>query len=564
MLAQLHIRNIVLIEKLDLDFASGLTVLTGETGAGKSILLDALGLALGARADFGLIRKGEERASVSACFSLPQQHTIWMLLEEAGIEPEDELILKRQLRSDGRSQASINDQPVSVGLLRAAGDALIEIQGQFEGRGLLDQSAYLPLIDRACQHEDKLATLADHWGAWQSAKKAYEDMAQQIQKAKEEEEWLRDALEQLDSLSPQADEEEQLDAERSLHAHAAKLTEALQQAVSLLSEDEGAEQLTGRAERLLENQMDIASQQLTPAFEAIQRARMELLEADAQMRQIAETLDGDPARLSQIEDRLHALRTQARKHQCEVAQLVEVHDRLREQLGQIDDGAAKLAHYLRSCEQAEAEFVRHAGNVSQSRKIQASKLDQAVMAELPPLKLETATFRTDISQLEEVRWSSTGWDKIQFATRTNQGMAEGPIDKIASGGELARFLLALKVALSENEPAKTLIFDEVDSGVGGAVAAAVGVRLARLGDAMQTLVITHSPQVAAAADNHFHIRKTAHDDTIISNTVELNAQEQLEEIARMLSGDAITDEARAAAQTLIERQKREAISHENS
>lgn len=564
MLAQLHIQNIVLIEKLNLEFSTGLTVLTGETGAGKSILLDALGLALGARADFALIRKGAERATVSALFYIAEQHEVWTLLEDAGIEPENQILLKRQLRSDGRSQATINDQPVSVSLLRSVGDALIEIQGQFEGRGLLDQTAYLPLIDRACNHDDALNKLAHAWHDWRMAQQAYTEMAQQIKQAKEEEEWLRDALEQLDSLNPQPEEEAQLSAERSLHAHAAKLTQTLQQAVSLLSEDEGAEQLTGRAERLLENQLDIAGQQLSPAFEALQRARMELLEADSQMRQIAETLDGDPARLLQIDDRLHALRAQARKHDSEIAELADIHHKLREQLSQIDDSASQLAHYLRATEQAEQEYVQKAEAISKTRKIHAQQLDERVMSELPPLKLENASFKTEVSLQEATRWSASGWDRIQFATSTNPGMAQGPIDKIASGGELARFLLALKVALAENEPAKTLIFDEVDSGVGGAVAAAVGVRLARLGHAMQTLVITHSPQVAAAADHHFHIRKTAHDDTIISNTIELDADERTEEIARMLSGDAITNEARAAAMTLIERQTKEALGHENS
>ena len=564
MLTQLHIRNIVLIDRLELEFSSGLTVLTGETGAGKSILLDALGLALGARADFGLIRHGADKAMVSACFSLPQTHEIWPVLHDAGIEAEDELILRRQLRADGKSQASINDQPVSVGLLRAAGDALIEIQGQFEGRGLLDQTAYLPLIDRACQHPERLELLSQRWREWQQAQQQYTALAEQIEKARTEEEWLRDALEQLDSLAPQPDEEEQLNAERSLHAHAARLAETLQQAALILREDEGAEALTGRAERLLENQLDIASAQLTPAYEALQRARMELIEADAQIQQIADTLDGDPARLSQIDDRLHALRAQARKHNTEITELCKIHDQLRDQLSQIDDGAAQLSEVLRAAEEAEQAYQLIAQQTSAQRIIQAEKLDSAVMAELAPLKLETASFRTDVSPLDKSRWSASGTDKIQFAARTNPGMAEGAIDKIASGGELARFLLALKVALAENEPAKTLIFDEVDSGVGGAVAAAVGLRLARLGGAMQTLVITHSPQVAAAANHHFHIRKTAHDETIISSTVRLTPQERLEEIARMLSGDAITDEARAAAQTLIDRQHAESTRHENS
>ena len=552
MLTQLTIKHIVLIDSLQLSFDRGLTVLTGETGAGKSILLDALGLALGARADFGLIRKGEDSASVTACFTVSANASFWHYLEHVSITPCNELILRRNLKSDGKSQAYINDEPVSIALLRQIGDELIEIQGQFEGRGLLDVSGYLPLIDRACGHPDRLVALSEAWQSWQQAHDAYQALHLKIQQSREEEDWLRDAIEQLDGLAPQPDEETVLVSERALHAHAAKLTEALMQATAMIADDEGAEALAGRTERILESHLDIAGDRLSPALDAIQRARMELQEADNEMRAFAETLDGDPARLSQIDDRLFELRAQARKHKVEPDHLANTHITLAEQLAQIDDGASLLADYARDLEDKFNLYKQLASAISGARHNAAQILDAAVMAELPPLKLEAASFRTDITTLEEARWSATGFDKIRFAAKTNPGMAEDKIDKIASGGELARFLLALKVALSENEPAKTLIFDEVDSGVGGAVAAAVGARLSRLGQSMQTLVITHSPQVAAAADHHFHIAKTKLDDMTISNTVQLDRQERIEEIARMLSGDQITEQARAAAIALID------------
>ena len=555
MLNALSIRNIVLIDRLDLEFSGGLTALTGETGAGKSILLDALGLALGARADFGLIRAGEDRASVTAHFTPPEGSRIFELLDDAGISPEPDLYLKRQLRSDGKSPATINDEPVSVQLLRQIGDLLLEIQGQFEGRGLLDQTSYLPLIDRACQHDDAVSDLSDAWSDWAQARRALQTRQAEVEKSRAEEDWLRDALRQLDELAPQTDEEDSLLEQRGLHANAARLAEALSESYELLAGETGAEPHTGRAERIIERQLDIASSQLTPVYETVQRAQLELAEAASQIKSIAEQLDGDPAQLTRIDDRLHELRAQARKHSTEVNQLPELHEELRNRLMAVDDSASELAELSRAEEQAEARFRSCADLVSSQRRATAAALDSHIMAELPPLKLEAATFSTAVSQLDEPKWSRAGWDKVSFEAATNPGMTPGPIDKIASGGELARFLLAMKVVLAANEPPKTLIFDEVDSGVGGAVAAAVGNRLNRLGKTMQTLVITHSPQVAAAAQSHFHISKSAVDGGTISQTRELSEAERIDEIARMLSGQEVTEQARAAATSLLDAYK---------
>ena len=551
MLSRLSIRNVVLIEALDIEFQSGLTVLTGETGAGKSILLDALGLALGSRADFGLIRNEADRASVTAEFEIEADHPVWDVLSEIGIDRADSLILRRQLRSDGKSPAHINDEAVSVNLLRQIGDMLVEIQGQFEGRGLLDPTTYLPLIDRAAGHQDALSTTARLWAELKAARAELEQMTDRLARAREEEDWLRDAVEQLDMLAPASGEEDQLAAERQRHMHSTRIAEALQQAHVMLSDEDGISHMAGRAQAILERQAEVAAGALDPAIEALDRAVSELTEAESLLTEIGEQLDGDPNRLAEIDERLHQIRTQARKHKIEADELPALHETLIAQLAEMDDQSGALARLRQAEQDCLAAFKAQAEHLSAQRRQVAERLDQAVMAELPPLKLEAAAFQTDIQTLTDDRWSATGWDRVSFQARTNPGMPAGPIDKIASGGELARFLLALKVVLSENEPPKTLIFDEVDSGVGGAVAAAVGARLARLGQKMQTLVITHSPQVAGNGNQHLKIAKYQTGDQVISSTASLSQVERREEIARMLSGDQITEAARSAATQLL-------------
>ena len=551
MLSRLSIRNVVLIEALDIEFQSGQTVLTGETGAGKSILLDALGLALGSRADFGLIRNEANRASVTAEFEIEADHPVWDVLSEIGIDRADSLILRRQLRSDGKSPAHINDEAVSVNLLRQIGDMLVEIQGQFEGRGLLDPTTYLPLIDRAAGHQDALNTTARLWAELKAARAELEQMTDRLARAREEEDWLRDAVEQLDMLAPASGEEDQLAAERQRHMHSTRIAEALQQAHVMLSDEDGISHMAGRAQAILERQAEVAAGALDPAIEALDRAVSELTEAESLLTEIGEQLDGDPNRLAEIDERLHQIRTQARKHKIEADELPALHETLIAQLAEMDDQSGALARLRQAEQDCLAAFKAQAEHLSAQRRQVAERLDQAVMAELPPLKLEAAAFQTDIQTLTDDRWSATGWDRVSFQARTNPGMPAGSIDKIASGGELARFLLALKVVLSENEPPKTLIFDEVDSGVGGAVAAAVGARLARLGQKMQTLVITHSPQVAGNGNQHLKIAKYQTGDQVISSTASLSQVERREEIARMLSGDQITEAARSAAAQLL-------------
>jgi len=551
MLTRLSVRNVVLIRHLDLDFTDGLTVLTGETGAGKSILLDALGLALGSRADFGLIGASGDRADVTAVFNLDAHHPVMAILEESGIASEGELILRRYLR-DGKSQALINDTPVSIGLLRQVGDGLVEIQGQFEGRGLLDVQTHRHLLDRFAGAEtmaEEVANAFHHWRKCQSQlQTAIDDLAQ----ARADEEWLRDAVTQLDDLAPEAGEEDRLAEERQMLANVSKIADLLQQVEQAITTEEGAAEIIAKTGKLIDRNLDLASTILTPLSEALGRVEAELDEARHAIAAASDQLEGDPGRLLNIEDRLHALRGQARKHQVSVDDLPELHRRLAASLASLDDQSGGIASLTAAENKAAQEYRAKAEALSEKRQNAAKRLDDKVMAELPPLKLEQARFVTQITRLDDDKGGAHGLDQVRFEANTNPGMKTGPIDRIASGGELARFLLALKVVLADTSAPMTLIFDEVDSGVGGAVAAAVGDRLARLGQDTQSLVITHSPQVAAQGRQHFKIAKSQTDDGMNSTALPLDDEARLEEISRMLSGATITPEARAAAKRLIE------------
>ncbi|ADE40568.1 DNA repair protein RecN [Candidatus Puniceispirillum marinum] len=552
MLQSLSVTNIVLIEQLTLQFDDGLTVLTGETGAGKSILLDALGLALGSRANFGLIRQGSTQAQVSASFHMDAKHPVWALLEDAGVDIDDTLILRRRLKADGKSSASINDVPVSVGLLHKVGDLLVEIQGQFEGRGLLDVSRHITLLDRAAGHQEMLDKLSDAHAHWMQSKRNLATAKLELDQARADEEWLRDAVHQLDALSPSSGEEAQLVSERDMLANVGKIGETLALADHALTDENGAQASLGSAMATLEKSASLAGSALDNALAALSRADAELSEAISEISAVGSSLEADPNRLESVDDRLHELRQQARKHNCNVDGLVETHQQLASRLAAIEDSSGTLAELADNERQWRDYYTKMAKIVSDARKSAAALLDRAVMAELPPLKLENATFHSHISALPADQWGALGMDMVRFEASTNRGMAQGPIDRIASGGELARFLLALKVALEDSNTSRTLIFDEVDSGVGGAVAAAVGDRLARLGEHMQTLVITHSPQVAARGVNHMRIAKHVTDESVISGTETLSDDARTEEIARMLAGEHITAEARAAATALLE------------
>ncbi|MDA9930595.1 DNA repair protein RecN [Alphaproteobacteria bacterium] len=551
MLQSLTVSNIVLIERLTLNFERGLTVLTGETGAGKSILLDSLGLALGSRANFGLIREGANSASVTASFHLQNNHPVWARLEEADISIDDTLILRRRLKSDGKSSASINDVPISATLLREVGDMLVEIQGQFEGRGLLDVATHIGLLDRAANHGEALGKLQSGWDNWVQAQRNLAHAKHELEKARAEEEWLRDAVEQLDLLAPHPGEEAELSLERERLSNVGRIGESLTIAEDSIFGEAGAQNFVGRALAAIEKAAPLAGGLLDPVKSALERTSAEIAEASAAISSAGHALEADPARLQSVDDRLHEIRQQARKHDCTPDDLPELHGKLAASLAGIEDSAGALAALADNERQWRDYYRQVADVVAAGRSRAAKKLDAIVGSELPPLKLDGATFQTVIRDLPLEQFGPLGTQQVRFEASTNQGMKAGPIDRIASGGELARFLLALKVALEGDAAGRTLIFDEVDSGVGGAVAAAVGERLARLGQSTQSLVVTHSPQVAAKGNHHMKIAKTATDAGVISGTQALSRDARTEEIARMLAGEQITNEARAAAAALL-------------
>jgi DNA repair protein RecN (Recombination protein N) len=560
MLLGLSIRDFVLIEKLDLAFpvparsgtASGLGVLTGETGAGKSILLDAFSLSLGGRAGSGIVRPGAAQAVVGAAFSLADDHPARAILAEQGIVDEGAtLLLRRLVGADGRGRAFVNDQPASIGLLKRLGETLVEIQGQFEQHGLLVPVNHRATLDAFGNLGADAAGVEAAWDAWRAAEAAREAAAAAYEQARREEEYLRHAVAELEKLGPKADDEERLAAERQLLRHGAAVGEAVVAALVELENDKGGAAALRHAHRLIERQAAQAGGRLDAALAALERALSESTEAMAQLEQARDALDADPARLEKIEERLFALRAAARKHGTPVGGLAGLRDRMAEQLAALDDGEARQRALAAEAARARTTFVTAAQALSAGRAKAATRLDRTVGAELPPLKLERAKFVTRLEAQAEKDWGGHGIDRVEFLVATNPGMAPGPIGKIASGGELSRFMLALKLALAKVGDARTLVFDEVDSGIGGATAAAVGERLRRLAKTLQVLVVTHSPQVAALADHHWLIRKTTGRAKAATEVMALDRAARLEEVARMLSGAAITNAARAAARQLM-------------
>ncbi|TBR27609.1 MAG: DNA repair protein RecN, partial [Reyranella sp.] len=547
MLATLSIRDFVLIEKLDLDFAhgGGLGALTGETGAGKSILIDALGLALGARAESGVVRRGAAQASIAASFDLPREHPARSVLAEQGLDEEDVLTLRRMIGADGRGRAFVNDQPASVALLRRLGDTLVEIQGQMEQHGLLDMATHRASLDSFAGLEKQAVAVASAWATWRGAEQAHADAQATAEAARRDEEFLRHAVKELNALAPKADDEEILAGERALMRAGSALGEAVTQALAELEQGRGAVASLRTAHRLVERNADKAAGRLDAPLAALDRALSETMEAQAQLEMARDTLEFDPARLEKIEERLFALRALARKHNVAVAGLAELAEKFSAQLAALDDGEAGLKKLAAAAKAARAAYVTVAEAQAAARRKGAAKLDKAVAAELAPLKLERARFVTEVAAVPEAEWSAAGTDRVQFTVSTNPGAPPSPIAKIASGGELSRFLLALKVCLAKAGDAPTIVFDEVDSGIGGATAAAVGERLRRLAKDVQVLVVTHSPQVAAVADRHWLIRKTTTRTAASTDVVALDAKGRREEIARMLSGAEVTVEARA-------------------
>ena len=544
MLTSLSIRDVVLIETLDLEFGSGLGVLTGETGAGKSILLDALGLALGERADSALVRQGQPQAVVSVGFDLAASHPALALLRDNGLEgePGEPLVIRRIVRADGGSRAAVNDQSVSVALLRELGALIVEVHGQHDDRGLLNPRGHRALLDAFGRIDSGAAEQA--YRTWGAAEAALATARDSVETAARDREWLEHAVAELAGAAPQAGEEEELAGLRATMQKGARLAEDIGLATQLLDGSDGGLSLLRQAARRLDR---IAAEhdKLGEALAAIDRAVVEAAEAEDRLAEASEALLCDPARLEEAETRLFELRALARKHRVEPDQLPALLEDLRAKLEVIEAGEEGLAGLQARVGETRAAYEAAAASLTAGRTQAAGRLDQAVAAELAPLKLDAACFRTVIDPLAEANWGAHGRDRIEFEISTNPGAPFAPLTKIASGGELSRFILALKVALAERGDARTMIFDEIDRGVGGAVASAIGERLHRLAGGAQLLVVTHSPQVAARGARHLLIEKS-HDGLVTRTSVHaLDEAKRREEIARMLSGAQVTEEARA-------------------
>lgn len=556
MLSGLSVRNVVLIEALDLDFDRGLTALTGETGAGKSILLDALGMATGARSDRGLVRSGTDRAQCTASFMLSTDHPAWTVLsaQDIDFEQSEDLTLRRTVTSDGRSRAFVNDQPVSVKLLSVLGRLLLEVHGQHDGRGLLDATTHITMLDQFGGYRRELDDVRTAFTARQDTKRELEALVALQAKAGEDRDFLEHAIAELDRLDPREGEDAKLADERRFLQGAEGAISELTAAQDALGEDGAFEARLSTAlagiERLRTKFGDgeiAATQSLKSASEALERAMLETQEAREAVTLAAQSFDVEPGRLEDTEKRLFSLRAAARKYDVQVGGLAGKRAGFAAELVAIDTVVMDIEKTRKRAEKAKAGYDKAAAALTKARQAAARTLDASVAIELPPLKMERAQFKTDISEAPE---SAAGVDSIRFLVSTNPGTAIGPLDKIASGGEMARFALAIKVALAAQNNA-VMVFDEVDQGVGGAVAAAVGKRLSRLSEHAQVFTVTHSPQVAACAENQFRIEKRSVGETTTTLVAPILDVDREEEIARMLAGETITQEARAAARQLM-------------
>ena len=556
MLSGLSVRNVVLIERLDLAFARGLTALTGETGAGKSILLDALGMAAGARSARGLVRAGTDKATATASFTLRDGHPVWAFLDEHGIDGDasEDLRLRRVVSADGRSKAYVNDQPTGVKVLSQLGSMLLEVHGQHDGRGLLDPNTHLGMLDNFGGYADELAAVRDAYAQRRQTQKDLDALIERQAKAGEDKEFLELAMAELDRLDPRAGEDEALAQERRFLQGAEGALTELTAAQDTLGEGGAFEERLSQAlsgiERVRGKFGDgegRAATALKNASEALERALLETNEAREAVGHAADTFDVEPGKLEQVEERLFALRAAARKYGVPIEQLLDKRASFAAELSGIETVEADIAATRKRRDAAKARYDAAAKRLSAARRKAAATLDKAVAGELPPLKMERARFVTEVLDAPE---SANGTDQVRFTVSTNPGTPLGPLDKIASGGEMARFALAIKVALAAKTES-VMVFDEVDQGVGGAVATAVGRRLARLADTAQVFVVTHSPQVAASADQQFRIEKTSTGQTTNTHVHAVAEGEREEEIARMLAGETVTDGARAAARELM-------------
>ncbi len=550
MLSRLSIRDIVLIERLDIDFAPGLSVLTGETGAGKSILLDALSLALGARGDAALVRHGAAQGQVTAVFDVPRNHPARAILSDNAIDDDGDIILRRVQTADGRTRVFVNDQPSSVTLMRDIGHALVEIHGQHDERALVDPSAHRDLLDAFGGHVGEVDNCAKAWRAWREAEQLLATHRARVQAAAREADYLRASVAELSRLDPQPGEETGLAETRAAMMRAEKVAAEIKDAQDVLSGPSSPLPPLASLLRRLQRKTAEAPGMLDEVVGSLDEALIHLDAAQSGVAAALRASEFDAEKLERAEERLFALRAAARKFSVAVDDLARARDTMAADLADLDAGEEKLARLEKQAASSRDAYDRAAKRVSELRIGAAAGLKKAVMAELPALKLDRAEFLVEISTEPENR-TETGIDQVEFWVRTNPGTRPGPMMKVASGGELSRFLLALKVALADRGSAPTLVFDEIDTGVGGAVADAIGQRLARLSARVQVLSVTHAPQVAARAATHFLISKSGGKKSVSTGVAEMDRAGRQEELARMLAGATITEEARAAAGRLL-------------
>ncbi len=552
MLVQLSIHNIVLIETLDIHFTAGLSVLTGETGAGKSILLDALSLALGGRGDASLVRHGAAQGQVTAVFDVPVSHPVRQLIRENGFDDEGDIILRRVQSSDGRSRVFINDQVASVALMRSVGRMLVEIHGQHDDRALVDVATHRQLLDAFGGLENEVENLRCCYRIWREFEERLQQQRIKVENAVREADYLRACVEELEKLDFQVGEEEALSLRRADMLKLEKIAADIKEADDLLGGAKSPIPVLSNLVRRLERKISEAQALIAPVVKSIDEALHALATAQEGIETAMRALDFDTGELERIEERLFALRGFARKYHVSADELVQLRDKMDAELTGFEEAQSTLMRLEDEAGQAQKDYDTLAQTLSIKRRKAANRLSESVMAELPALKLEKAEFIVEMQSDAEKR-TAEGIDRIEYWVRTNPGTRAGPMLSVASGGELSRFLLALKVVLSDRGSAPTLIFDEIDTGVGGAVAAAIGQRLQRLSESIQVFAITHAPQVASKAHSHFLISKMESDDKgrFVTGVHKMEAYERAEEIARMLAGEQITEEARAAAQKLL-------------
>lgn len=552
MLRSLSIRNVVLIDKLDLDFHHGFGVLSGETGAGKSILLDSVGLLLGRRADVGMIRSGCEKLGVSGCFEVADKNgELQRLCAEYDLDFSHEIIIKRTLGQDGRGKIFFNDQPITQKLLKEIGGYLVEVHGQFDNQGLLNSATHRSVLDNYGVYGDELAAMKSSFAIYKKVRGQREDAEQKIAAAKMEEENLRHWVDELQKVKPQDGEQEALESKRRQMMNAEKILENLNAAYKALNSDSSVRDSLRQAQTAISRVNALLDDKFSDIYEILDTALVNVEEADEEIEAASREVSLNQSDLDAVEERLFTLKSLARKHGILVEELPKVWAEMADKLQHLEHGEDELQKLRQDEKDARENYMKAAEIVSKARRQTAEVLDTRIMAELPALKMEKARFTTRITEKDETLWNEDGMDDVCFMVSTNPNTPYGPLSKIASGGELARFMLALKVNLAESSQVETMIFDEVDSGVGGATAQAVGEKLAKLGEKVQVLVVTHSPQVAALSRSHFKVEKRTENNITTTYLHELNKDEKKEEVARMLSGEHITDEARAAAKVLI-------------